>query len=278
MEGLSPIDTAPLFSGLHARLMSVLRELDPGAWNRPTVAGSWLVRDVVAHVIDVQLRRLSLHRDGYAPGPDGDPSRYEALVAYLNDLNASWVGALRRISSSLLLDLLDVVGPQLAEFVTEIDPMGTAPFPVAWADEETSENWLDIGRDYTELWHHQAQIRLAAEAEPLVQKEWLHPVLAISVRGLRRALRDVHRPGGTVVVLHLQGEAGGTWAAVSRESGWALVEGEAPDPSAEVTLPATEAWRIFFNAASWEEATSMARRSGDPELTSAVLRMRSVMV
>lgn len=278
MEQLSPIDTAPLFSGLHGQLMALLRQLDLEDWNRPTVAGSWKVRDVVAHLIDVQLRRLSVHRDGHAPVPDRDLSRYEALVGHLNDLNAVWVGAMRRVSSDLLMDLLDTAGQQLAEFVTEVDPLGRAPFPVAWAGEDASENWFDIGRDYTELWHHQAQIRLAVDAEPLTQAEWLHPVLALSVRGLRRALRDVHRAGGTVAVLHLRGEAGGTWSAVSEESGWSLFDGRGPSPSAEVSLPANEAWRIFFNAASAEEAKSLASCSGDPDLCNAVLQLRSVMV
>lgn len=278
MMPLPPIHTAPLFAGLHARLMSLLRGLDPPDWSRPTVAGSWEVRDVVAHLIDGQLRRLSLHRDGHAPPPDGDLSDYAALVAYLNQLNASWVGAMRRVSPDLLLDLLDVAGSQVADFVTGLDPMDTAPLPVAWAGEDVSENWFDIGRDYTELWHHQAQIRLAVDADLLTQREWLHPVLALSVRGLRRALREVRRPEGTVVVLRLRGEAGGTWSAVADTSGWSLHEGETPGSAAEVTLPAAEAWRVFFNAVDLEEARSLARLSGDPELTEAVLRMRSVMV
>lgn len=278
MKELSPIDTAPLFPGLHEQLMALLRQLDPEDWNRPTVAGSWKVRDVVAHLIDVQLRRLSLQRDGHAPIPDRDLPDYGALVSHLNELNASWVETMRRVSPHLLLDLLDVAGEQLADFVAGLDPEGRAPFPVAWAGEEESENWFDIGRDYTELWHHQAQIRLAVDADPLDQEEWLHPVLALSVRGLRRTLRDVHRASGTVVMLHLRGEAGGTWSAVSDESGWSLFDGEGPTPSAEVSLPANEAWRVFFNAVSAEEAQSLASCSGDLELGKAVLQLRSVMV
>lgn len=278
MEQLSRIDTAPLFSGLHAQLMALLRALDLEDWDRPTVAGSWEVRDVVAHLLDVQLRRLSGHRDGHAPAPDRDLSEYETLVAYLNDLNAVWVTAMRRVSPALLLDLLDTAGQQLADFVTGIDPLERALFPVAWAGEEASENWFDMGRDYTELWHHQAQIRMAVDAEPLTQEEWLRPVLSLSVRGLRRALRDIQRATGTVVVLHLDGEAGGTWSAVAEDSGWSVFCGKGPAPSASISLPAKEAWRVFFNAASTEEVQSLASCSGDPDLVEAVLQLRSVMV
>lgn len=86
MGQLARIDTAPLFSELHEQLMTLLRQLDSEDWDRPTVAGSWSVRDVVAHMIDVQLRRLSVHRDGHAPVPNRDLPEYQALVEYLNDL------------------------------------------------------------------------------------------------------------------------------------------------------------------------------------------------
>jgi hypothetical protein len=273
-----PVDTAHLFSGLHAHLIALLRGLGPADWSRSTVAGAWQVRDVVAHVLDGQVRRLSMHRDGHAVPPGRDLPDYEALVDHLNELNVSWVGAMRRVSTDLLIDLLDRVGSQMAAFVAELDPHATAPFPVAWAAEEVSENWFDIGRDYTELWHHQAQIRLAVDAEPLTGREWLHPVLALSVRGLRRTLGGIDRPDGTVVVLRLVGAAGGVWSAVSGSAGWRLYEGALPAPSAEVALAADQAWRVFFNAASSAEAKALTRSSGDRELTEAVLRMRSVMV
>lgn len=195
MEQLSRMDTAPLFPGLHAQLMALLRALDLEDWDRPTVAGSWQVRDVVAHLLDVQLRRLSGHRDGHAPAPDRDLSEYEALVDYLNDLNAVWVSAMRRVSPALLLDLLDTAGQQLADFVTGIDPLERALFPVAWED-----------------------------------------------------------------------------------SGWSVFCGKGPAPSASISLPAKEAWRVFFNAASAEEVQSLASCSGDPDLVEAVLQLRSVMV
>ncbi len=278
MQRVRMIDTAPLFAGLHERLIALLDELAPEDWSRPTVAGSWRVRDVVAHMIDGQLRRLSVHRDGHAPAAGRDLSRYEAVVGYLNELNALWVGAMERVSLPLLMKLLDVAGRELAAFVIDVDPEAPAPFPVAWAGELESRSWFDIGRDYTELWHHQAQIRLAVGAELLDGPKWLHPVLSLSVRGLRRSLRDVRRGRGTAVVLELRGGAGGTWSAVSEARGWSLFEGRAPRPAAEVTLPANAAWRIFFNAASPEEVPALAGCSGDPELCDAVLATRSVMV
>jgi len=279
MKKTAAILTAHLFPGLHQHLMGLLRGLDPGDWERPTVAGAWCVRDVAAHVLDTQVRRLTLQRDGQviAP-PDRDLSDYAQLVELINDLNASWVSAMRRVSPRLLVDLLDVVGPQLAQLMESLHPEGPALFPVAWAGERESKNWMDVGRDYTELWHHQAQIRIAVGAPLLESREWLHPVLGLAVRGLRRALAPHRRPSGTVVEVRLTGEAGGVWTAEAGDEGWIVHDGEARSPVAVVTLPAPAAWRVFFNAVPFEEARDRADRTGDPELADAVLRLRSVMV
>lgn len=278
MRPLSRVLTAPLFPGLHERLIDLLRDLTPSDWDRPTVAGRWVVRDVVAHLIDVQARRLATERDDHSEAPDRDISTYPGLVAYLNALNASWVAAARRLSPALLVDFLDVVGPQLAELMSELDPDAPARYPVAWAGETESKNWFDIGRDYTELWHHQAQVRVAVGAPLLSAHEWLNPVLGLSVRALPRALAGVAPSEGRSVVLQVEGEAGGTWSAVAQKGSWDVYEGTAGGASARVTLPADLAWRLFFNAVAPHDASAQARPEGDADLVQAVLRMRSVMV
>jgi len=102
----------------------------------PTVAGSWTVRDVVAHLIDGQIRRLSSQRDGQAvPSPPGPVAGYESLVAYLNELNAEWVGAMRRMSPPQLFRFIDATGREYADFLSTLDPDGMASFPVAWAGD-----------------------------------------------------------------------------------------------------------------------------------------------
>jgi hypothetical protein len=174
--------------------------------------------------------------------------------------------------------VLEVVGPQFASFVAKLDPYEPALFPVAWADESESQNWFDVGRDYTELWHHQAQIRLAVHAEPLQQPRWLRPIFDLSVRALRRSLSPVDRPDGTTVVLHIQGKAGGTWSAVAGSGGWSIYSGETSDPEAYVSAPESAAWKLLFNALSEREAERLTECDGDRELVQAVLNTRSVMV
>src|SRR4029453_19318037 len=69
LELPAAIDTRALFRPVSGSLVTLLRALPEESWARPTVAGAWLVRDVVAHLLDSTLRRLSFHRDGMTPPP-----------------------------------------------------------------------------------------------------------------------------------------------------------------------------------------------------------------
>src|SRR5918994_7284621 len=86
-EKMNPILTAHLFPEIEARLIELLRSLTADEWELQTVAPAWKVKDVAAHLLDTQLRKLSLVRDGYVPAP---PLRFESndeFVAFINQLN-----------------------------------------------------------------------------------------------------------------------------------------------------------------------------------------------
>ena len=99
---LPPTDTRPFFRPVAAELVALLRELPPDAWDAPTIAGTWRVRDVVAHLLDVGLRRLSFHRDRHPPpAPDPLPRSDRDFVAFINRLNRQWVEAAYRATSAV---------------------------------------------------------------------------------------------------------------------------------------------------------------------------------
>ena len=56
-------DTRLAFRPLYREIVDLLRTLTAEDWERPTIARAWRVRDVVAHLLDTMLRRLSFHRD-----------------------------------------------------------------------------------------------------------------------------------------------------------------------------------------------------------------------
>ena len=278
MEPVQPILVADLFPGLHAELISLLRGLSPEDWRRPTVAGAWTVQDVAAHLLDVQLRRLSAQRDGARlPPPEPPLAGYDDLVAFLNRLNAEWVAAARRLSGRVLTDWLDLAGRQLADFMAALDPFAPAPISVAWAGEETSLVWFDMAREYTEHWHHQQQIRDAVGAPPLTSRQWLHPVLDTFLRALPHAYREVEAAEGTRVVFEITGEAGGEWTLVKERPAWTLYSGDPTEAGCRVRMDQDTAWRRLTKGLSPEQALARMEIAGDRALGEPVARMLSVM-
>ena len=278
MQPLTPIYTADLFPPLHSELIDLLRGLAPADWERPTVAGDWRVRDVAAHLLDVDLRKLSVSRDGFLVPPDGPIGGYGDLVRFLNRLNADWVAAARRLSPRVLVDLLAVTGPAVSDLIAALPPHEPALFSVAWAGESRSENWFDIGRDYTERWHHQMQIRDAVGAPLLLARPWLHPLLDLSVRALPRAYESVMAEDGTAVVFEVTGEEGEVWSLIREAGDWRVWRGAAPRPAVTVRADPDTAWRMLYNALPSAVAREKVLVHGDATLAAPLLSTRSVMV
>jgi len=279
LEPLTPVYTAELFAPLNAELVALLRGLGERDWTKPTVAGAWRVKDVAGHLLDGQLRKLAFGRDAGAHFGRGPASgAYADVVAFINELNVTGVGYAARLSPRLLTDLLEVTGEWVARYVVSLPPLGEARFAVDWAGEARSLNWMDTGREYTEHWHHQMQIRDAVGAPGLFEPRWLDPLLDLSVRAFPRAYRDVAGPVGTAVTFEVEGHGERAWTLVREPSGWVVLRGRPAQPSASVRADADTAWRLLFNALSPAAARERLATTGDPALTSPLLAARSVMV
>ena len=277
MEPLSPVLTADLFAPLSAELVALLRGLGESDWTRPTIAGAWRVRDVVGHLLDVDLRNLSYGRDGQRGLRPSTPG-FADVVSFINETNASGVSYAGRLSPPVLTDLLELTGQWVSRHVTSLPPDAEAPFPVAWAGEDRSANWMDIGREYTERWHHQAQIRDAVGAPRLLQPPWFQPFLDLSVRAFPRAYSSLAAPVGTTVAFEVEGETQGAWTITRSAAGWVVTRGRAAQAAASARSDADTAWRLLYNALSVDEARRRVATSGPPVLTEPLLAARSVMV
>ncbi len=172
--------TAHLFPKIEGLLHELLASLTGDEWERQTISPKWKVKDVAAHLLDTQLRKLSIVRDGYLPPapPITD------LAAFINQLNQDGVLFYRRLSPRVLISLMDLASRESVEFHASLDPYSPAAFNVSWAGEDVSLNWFDTAREFTERWHHQQQIRLAVGRPGIVTPELYHPVLDCFLRAL----------------------------------------------------------------------------------------------
>lgn len=168
MQKPGKINVFHLMPELDQLLIELLESLALTDWETQTIAPKWKVKDVAVHLLDGNLRALSMLRDHFFGEQPTDINSYEDLVAFLNGLNADWVKATRRLSPRVIIDLLKVSGKAYHDYLGSLNLDEQAVFSVAWAGENESKNWFHIAREYTEKWHHQQQIRLALGQEDVL--------------------------------------------------------------------------------------------------------------
>ena len=274
MRALEPILTGHLFRPVRRELLSLLQGLAEPEWNRATAAGKWNVKDVALHILGGDVGNLSRRRDAFSLA--ADLGNYEKLVAFINEINASWVAAGQRMSTQVLMDLLDHAGQQMDEYFAGLDPfaMGEA---VSWAGDEPMPVWFDVAREYTERWHHQQQIRDATGRPGLYERRLFEPVMDTFVRALPWTFRAVEAAPGTGVSFRLTGALDKQWSLVRGRIRWELAEGRTSPLAAEVVLAAEKAWKIFTRGIRGGEARGCAEITGDSFLGQKVLETIAVI-
>jgi hypothetical protein len=248
------------------------------AWSRPTLARQWTVHDIAAHLLDGDLRKVSASRDGQQLTPDRPLRSPRDLVDWLNGLNASGVQTFGRLSPRLLVDLLGVAGGWVVNLLQALPPHGSSLYPVAWAGEARSENWMDIGREYTERWHHQMQIRDAVGAELLLEPKWLDPLLDLSLRALPPVYAGCEASDGAALTIEVTAQMNAAWTLRREHRAWILYRGQSVAPTARITIDADVIWRVLYNAITAAEARRRAAVEGDDRLVAPFFAARSVMV
>lgn len=270
-----PLHLQHLFPILDQHLLELLNTLSIEDWERPTISPKWKVKDVAAHLLDGNLRALSMLRDEYF-GEQPDLGNTDSTITdFLNRLNADWVKAMKRISPSLLIALLASSGRAYCDYITSLDPFAKAQFSVAWAGETVSQNWFHIAREYTEKWHHQQQIRLAVGQEELLyQQELYWPCIDTFMRALPYHFRDQKAPVATLIAIEV--EDLGSWFIQKEENGWTALVAPRNAPHSKVVLPREMAWKIFTKGISAEAALRQSAIEG-AEYAKHIFSMITIM-
>jgi len=271
-----PIKTIHLFPKLDQKLIGLLRSLQQEEWQYPTLAKQWTVKDVASHLLDGNLRLLSMVRDNFFGNTPKGVNSYQDLVGFLNGLNADWVLATKRLSPRVIISLLDQTGAEYHEILKSLDPFATSIFSVAWAGEAESKNWFHIAREYTEKWHHQQQIREAVGKQGIMDREFYFPLIDTLMQALPHAYRNTVSSENTHVRVIVTTEVGGSWSIIRLNNMWKLSSSEIPT-TAEIILDPSTAWKLFTKGISGVEAKSKIQFAGDEQLCKPILSMLSVM-
>jgi uncharacterized protein (TIGR03083 family) len=253
-----------LFSPERRALLDLLASLEHEAWHRATACPGWSVKDIVAHLLLDDVRRLSAGRDRFAPPLVTDT--FAELVALVNEANERWVAAFRPLSPQVLQELLSVTGPQTLKYFGSL-ALDARGGPVTWASPDPAPVWLDIAREYTERWVHQQQIRDATDRRGLQERRFKAPVLATFVHALPHTYRQVAAAEGTEIELTVDGPAGGRWRIVRADDAWQLRRGRPVRARATIRIDEDVMWRLPTRGMDAEAARSRSQLTGDVSLT-----------
>jgi uncharacterized protein (TIGR03083 family) len=275
-ELLPPIFTAHLFPKLEEMLIELLRSLTPQEWKKQTLAPKWKVKDVAAHLLDTQLRKLAASRNRHTHENPKITSNAD-LVALINRLNAEGVQKYRQLSAGELIAKMESASRESAEYHRSLDPFAPAMFSVSWAGEDESANWFDTAREFTERWHHQQQIRLAVEKPGIMTREFYFPVLDCFMRALPYAYGAMPAKRGALAQFNIAGDCGGSWYLLRGTETWRLVSSATGEKISETTIPQEIAWRIFTKGIARDAAESQVQVEGQSEIGMHILRMVSIV-
>jgi uncharacterized protein (TIGR03083 family) len=268
-----PVQVLHLFTEERAALLDLLSGLASEEWDRPTTCAGWSVKDVALHILGGDLGNVSRRRDrfeGMSPAPG------EGLASFINRFNEDWVRAARRLSTRVIIELLEYSGPPLFDYFRTLD-LHAEGAGVSWAGLDRGPVWLDVAREYTERWLHQQHIRDAVGRPGLADRGFMGPVLATFAFALPVAFRHASVPTGTAVHVHISGEAGGDWSIVREPGDWTLYVGAVLNPAARVELDQSLAWRLLTKGISEVDAMPQIRIKGDRALGSCVLRAVAII-
>lgn len=270
-------DYVELIRQLDLLLVEYLEKLSLEDWHLPTIVPHWRVKDIAAHLLDGNLRTLSMLRDHYFGEEPEDPSTYQGMVNFLDQLNADWVKAMQRLSPSVHVDLLSLSGKEYCSYLESLNPREPAVFSVAWAGQDTSTNQFHIQREYTEKWHHQAQIRLATgDPNTLLADAYFKPYLETSMMALPHHYRNTVAKAEAIIRFVIFGESEKVWYLKYTDQ-WSFSPHHIGAVACEVQIPDQVVWKIFTKGMQRDQAIKQSKITGKQELGLRFFDMIAIM-
>lgn len=270
-----PTDVPPLFSAERRALLALLADLGPDDWARPTPCPGWDVLDLCAHLLGDDLSLLARHRDGHHGTPPPPGLDDDGFSRWLDGLQDRWVGAARRLSPRLVVDLLAWTAPQLTDLLHDQDPRSPTAH-VWWAGPEPVPVWLDQVRELSEYWIHRQQLLQALDRPSDLQRRVLRPILDGLCWAYPHRLAAVPAQPGDTVAIEVTGAVEATWLLVAGAHGWDFADEPGTQLVARACLTTDQAWRLLTGNLAPAEHDGLDL-DGDDRIVDVVRRTRAVI-
>jgi uncharacterized protein (TIGR03083 family) len=270
-----PEDYAGLLALERDRLSQLLAGLQAADWERPSPCPGWSVLGLCCHLLGDDLGLLARHRDGYYGTPAPGGTTESEFVAWLDELQAEWVRAARRLSPRLVTELLLWAAPQVTGIFRREDPRARTA-SVFWAGPGPVPAWLGQARELSEYWIHRQQILQALGRPSDLRADLAGPVLG----GLRwaypyRLAQAPAQPGDTVTIA-ISRPVTRTWQLVAGTAGWAYRDQPGARAVASLAMSTEQAWRLLTSNLPAAGQADLAV-SGNEAVTGILLRTRAII-
>ena len=111
-QSLPSLHSSSASAGL---LLDLLRSLTDDDWHRPTPCPEWNVLGLSCHLLGDDLGLLARRRDQYMGTPSPGNLSEEDFINWIDELQAEWVRAARRLSPRLVVELPAWAGSRLVD-------------------------------------------------------------------------------------------------------------------------------------------------------------------
>lgn len=270
-------DAPTLFSVERKRLLSLLGDLLPGDWNRPSPCPGWNVLDLCVHLLGDDFGWLARQRDRHhGTAPPADVDQIEGgFATWLDDLQDQWVRGARRLSPRLVTHLLAWSGPQVIDTLASQDPT-RLDGSVSWASPGPVPVWLDQLRGVSEHWIHRQQLLQALGRPSDLRVDLAGPVLDALRWAYPHRLGAISRADGEVVTIRVSGPVERAWHLHTQEGKWRFGPHSRHRMLALMDLTTEQAWRLLTNNLPAEERGNL-HASGDESIIEALLQTRAII-
>ena len=271
-----PFDYKSLFEVENDRLLTLLRSLTPSDWSRSTPCPGWDVHGLALHLLGGSFSVISWLRDGFRGTSAPNDSDEQGFIDWLDDLQAGWVTAARRLSPRLLLELLEWSAKGFVEAMDAQDPSAIAA-DVSWASADPVPVWVDHARELTEKWIHRQQILQALDQPSDLRPDLARPVLEALRWAYPYRLGEHQSEAGAFVQIDIVDEQlGQQWRLVSNGESWEFDGSNPTVELASMSFSGEQAWRLLTN--NYDAAVHGSfETSGDPDLVPTLLLTRAII-
>ena len=263
----SSVQVLELLRDERNELLQLLGELSPQEWGAATECPAWSVKGIALHLLGDDVSLLSRQRDEESPGVvvEATGEGWEDLMAPLDRFNEQWVDAASFLSPAVIVDLLRLTGEWTDRWYASVDPdrLGETIHWISPIDPQPY--WLLAAREYLERWIHHLQIRRAVNSPGLNSARYVVPAVAVTLRGLPRALSSLPTSPETTITFTIR-DADVSWTLRPVADSWQLHDGAPAEPDVRLSFGVESAVNLFSRGLPRSQVQQHVQIEGHTEL------------